>query len=412
MTKQELAAKIWATANVLRKNIKASEYKDYILGFMFYKYLSDQEVNYIKDSGGTREDLQNVTNENIQLLRDRLGYFIAYDDLFSSWQTLGKKLGAQIVTEAIDRFYQSLNKQSARVFYVYHLEVDHHSGVFNALDAGLSKLGENLGSRDKAVRDIIDLVAQIPTQSRSYDVLGYIYEYLIREFSSEAKKDGAFYTPHELTSLMARIIAERLKDRNPNEDLQVYDPCVGTAGLLLNIGTEIGKYHDKDHIRYYGQELITETSNLAKMNLFMKEISYENLIIRNADTLDEDWPIDPENHCGPLYVDAVTANPPYSAHWDRAPHERRALPPVRPGPVDQGRPRLLAPLPLPHQAGRHRGHRPAAWCPLPRRCRRRDPQEPHREQQHRDDHRPAVESLLLDRHPRHRHDPLEEPRRK
>ncbi|WP_182406011.1 type I restriction-modification system subunit M [Mitsuokella multacida] len=316
MTKQELAAKIWATANVLRKNIKASEYKDYILGFMFYKYLSDQEVNYIKDSGGTREDLQNVTNENIQLLRDRLGYFIAYDDLFSSWQTLGKKLGAQIVTEAIDRFYQSLNKQSARVFYVYHLEVDHHSGVFNALDAGLSKLGENLGSRDKAVRDIIDLVAQIPTQSRSYDVLGYIYEYLIREFSSEAKKDGAFYTPHELTSLMARIIAERLKDRNPNEDLQVYDPCVGTAGLLLNIGTEIGKYHDKDHIRYYGQELITETSNLAKMNLFMKEISYENLIIRNADTLDEDWPIDPENHCGPLYVDAVTANPPYSAHWD------------------------------------------------------------------------------------------------
>ena len=316
MTKQELAAKIWATANVLRKNIKASEYKDYILGFMFYKYLSDQEVNYIKDLGGTREDLQNVTNENIRLLRDRLGYFIAYDDLFSSWQTLGKKLGAQIVTEAIDRFYQSLNKQSARVFYVYHLEVDHHSGVFNALDAGLSKLGENLGSRDKAVRDIIDLVAQIPTQSRSYDVLGYIYEYLIREFSSEAKKDGAFYTPHELTSLMARIITDHLKDRKPEEYIQVYDPCVGTAGLLLNIGTEIGKYHDKDHIRYYGQELITETSNLAKMNLFMKEISYENLIIRNPDTLDEDWPIDPENHCGPLYVDAVTANPPYSAHWD------------------------------------------------------------------------------------------------
>lgn len=316
MTKQELAAKIWATANVLRKNIKASEYKDYILGFMFYKYLSDQEVDYIKDSGGTREDLQNVTDENIQLLRDRFGYFIAYDDLFSSWQTLGKKLGAQIVTEAIDRFYQSLNKQSARVFYVYHLEIDRHSGVFNALDTGLSKLGENLGSRDKAVRDIIDLVAQIPTQSQPYDVLGYIYEYLIREFSSEAKKDGAFYTPHELTSLMARIIAERLKDRSSGSDIEVYDPCVGTAGLLLNIGTEIGKYHDKDHIKYYGQELITETSNLAKMNLFMKKISYENLIIRNADTLDEDWPIDPENHCGPLYVDAVTANPPYSAHWD------------------------------------------------------------------------------------------------
>lgn len=317
MTKQELAAKIWATANVLRKNIKASEYKDYILGFMFYKYLSDREIEFIEKEGGSVEELKQITAEDdIHYFRDNLGYFIAYDDLFSSWQTLGQKLGAQTVTEAIERFYQSLSDKSARVFYVYNQEVDLHSGVFNALDTGLSKLGENLGSRDKAVRDIIDLVAQIPTQSHSYDVLGYIYEYLIQQFSSEAKKDGAFYTPHELTSLMARIIADRLKDRKPEEYIQVYDPCVGTAGLLLNIGTEIGKYHKKDHIKYYGQELITETSNLAKMNLFMKKISFENLIIRNADTLEEDWPLDKDKAYGPLYVDAVTANPPYSAHWD------------------------------------------------------------------------------------------------
>lgn len=316
MTKQELAAKIWATANVLRKNIKASEYKDYILGFMFYKYLSDREIEFIEDEGGTKEDLQDMTaTDDFDYLRDNLGYFVAYDDLFSSWQTLGQKLGAQTVTAAIERFYQSLSEKSARVFYVYNQDVDRHSGVFNALDAGLSKLGENIGSRDKAIRDIIGLVAQIPTRSQSYDVLGYIYEYLIQQFSSEAKKDGAFYTPHELTSLMARIIAERLKDRG-SKYIQVYDPCVGTAGLLLSIGKEIGKYHDKHYIKYYGQELITETSNLAKMNLFMKKIPVENLILRNADTLDEDWPIDPENACGPLSVDAVTANPPYSAHWD------------------------------------------------------------------------------------------------
>ncbi len=316
MTKQELAAKIWATANVLRKNIKASEYKDYILGFMFYKYLSDREIEFIEDEGGTKEDLQGMTaTDDFNYFRDNLGYFIAYDDLFSSWQTLGQKLGAQTVTAAIERFYQSLSEKSARVFYVYNQDVDRHSGVFNALDAGLSKLGENIGSRDKAIRDIIGLVAQIPTRSQSYDVLGYIYEYLIQQFSSEAKKDGAFYTPHELTSLMARIIAERLKDRC-SKYIQVYDPCVGTAGLLLNIGKEIGKYHDKHYIKYYGQELITETSNLAKMNLFMKKIPVENLILRNADTLDEDWPIDPENACGPLSVDAVTANPPYSAHWN------------------------------------------------------------------------------------------------
>lgn len=317
MTKQELAAKIWATANVLRKNIKASEYKDYILGFMFYKYLSDREIEFIEREGGSIEELKQVTAEDdINYFRDNLGYFIAYDDLFSSWQTLGQKLGAKTVTEAITRFYTSLSDKSKPVFYVYNQDVDSHSGVFNALDAGLSKLGENIGSRDKAVRDIIGLVAQIPAKSRSYDVMGYIYEYLIKQFSSEAKKDGAFYTPHELTSLMARIIAERLKDRSSNEEIQVYDPCVGTAGLLLNIGTEIGKYHNKDHIKYYGQELITETSNLAKMNLFMQEVKVENLIIRNADTLDEDWPLDKDKAYGPFYVDAVTANPPYSADWD------------------------------------------------------------------------------------------------
>ena len=105
MTKQELAAKIWATANVLRKNIKASEYKDYILGFMFYKYLSDREIEFIEDEGGTKEDLQGMTaTDDFNYFRDNLGYFIAYDDLFSSWQTLGQKLGAQTVTAAIERF--------------------------------------------------------------------------------------------------------------------------------------------------------------------------------------------------------------------------------------------------------------------------------------------------------------------
>ena len=150
MTKQELAAKIWATANVLRKNIKASEYKDYILGFMFYKYLSDREIEFIEDEGGTKEDLQGMTaTDDFNYFRDNLGYFIAYDDLFSSWQTLGQKLGAQTVIAAIERFYQSLSEKSARVFYVYNQDVDRHSGVFNALDAGLSKLGENIGRQPR-----------------------------------------------------------------------------------------------------------------------------------------------------------------------------------------------------------------------------------------------------------------------
>ena len=310
MNKQELAAKIWATADELRKNIKASEYKDYILGFMFYKYLSDKELDFVKAEGGSIDDLNDNSEYNKRYFQDNLGFFISYDDLFSTWQANGGKLGAQNVSSAIENFYLNLNEKYARCFYVYNREVDKHSGVFDALDSGLSKLGENAGNRDKAVRSIVELVAQIPPKSKQYDVLGYIYEYLIKQFSSEAKKDGAFYTPHEMTSLMARIMAERLKDR---KEITVYDPCVGTAGLLLNIGHEASKYIEPDNIKYYGQELITETSNIAKMNLFMQDIPVQNIVVRNANTLEDDWPYFDENTAySPLFVDAVTANPPYS----------------------------------------------------------------------------------------------------
>lgn len=309
MNKQELAAKIWSTANELRKNIKASEYKDYILGFMFYKYLCDKEVDYLKDLGGEIDDLLDVDDDTMDKFKDGIGYFISHENLFHVWRSLGVNLGAKDVSEALDDFYLNLNGQYKTVF----------DKVFSALQTGLTKLGENSGSRDKAVRDIVDLVDLIPPTSHDYDVLGYIYEYLIQQFSSEAKKDGAFYTPHELTSLMARIIANRLKDR---EKIYCYDPTVGSGGLLLNIGKEVGKYIPSDNIHYYGQELITETANLAKMNLFMQGVPVQNINMRNANTLEEDWPyFDEQTAYAPLFVDAVVSNPPYSAHYEPENHQ-------------------------------------------------------------------------------------------
>ena len=309
MTKQDLAARIWATANELRKNIKASEYKDYILGFMFYKYLCDKELDTLHDAGGELEDIKEATENTEALFRDKLGYFIRHDDLFCVWKEAGVALGAKEVSEAIERFYLGLDDERRKVF----------SDIFSALQSGLTKLGADAGSRDKAIRDIVDLVHLIPPTSRDYDVLGYIYEYLIQQFSSEAKKDGAFYTPHELTSLMARIAAERMKDR---KELIVYDPTVGTAGLLLNIGHEVARYVDSDNIKYFGQELITETANLAKMNLFMQNVPVQNICMRNANTLAEDWPFfDEQTPYSMLPVDVVVSNPPYSAHW--SPDEHR-----------------------------------------------------------------------------------------
>ncbi len=305
MTKQELATRIWATANELRKNIKASEYKDYILGFMFYKYLSDKELSYLKEIGGeSDEELIDVDKETINMFMDHNGYFIVYDDLFSVWRKKGIHLGARDVSEAIGRFYDNIDIRYQKFF----------ENIFSVLASGLTKLGENAGSRDSAVRSIVDLICQIPPKSKDYDVLGYIYEYLIKQFSSEAKKDGAFYTPHGLTSLMAKIVADRLKDR---DEVNVYDPTLGTGGLLLNIGQEVGKYLDCNRIKYYGQELITETCNLAKMNLFMQDIPIQHIFVRNGDTLKDDWPyFDEDKAYEALPVDAVVSNPPYSQGWN------------------------------------------------------------------------------------------------
>lgn len=307
MTKQELAAKIWATANALRKNIKASDYKDYILGFMFYKYICDNQLYTIEEFGGDIEILKESSDDVSSATTDVIGYFIAYDDLFSTWQDKGIHLSADDVSQAIERFYKSIGENNTSYKFF--------NKIFSALSSGLKDLGENAGSRDKAVQDIVHLISDIPPKSKDYDVLGYIYEYLIKKFSSEAKKDGAFYTPHGLTSLMAKIVAERLK--NHKNDVTVYDPTVGTAGLLLNIGKELGKYIHINDIHYYGQELITETFNLAKMNLFMQDIPVDNIHVRNGDTLRDDWPyFDEDTAYETLPVDAVVSNPPYSQGWE------------------------------------------------------------------------------------------------
>ena len=302
MNKQQLASKIWETANNLRSKIKANEYKDYILGFMFYKYLSDNEERYVQSMGGTIEDLKDDSAKG--MIQTSIGYFIGYDNLFSVWKNKGNSLGAGTVSEALTEFNRNINPTYKKVF----------DNIFSTLQGGLSKLGDSSGSRDKAVRDIVDLINDIPTTDNSYDVLGYIYEYLIFKFSTAAKDDGAFYTPHEVSSLIARIVADAMKEKT---ELNVYDPTSGSGSLLLNIGKEASKYIDSDNIKYFGQEKITETYHLTRMNLIMKGVGVSNIFVRNGDTLEDDWPyFDEETSYEPLMVDAVVSNPPYSLKWE------------------------------------------------------------------------------------------------
>lgn len=313
MNKQQLAAKIWESANQMRSKIEANEYKDYILGFIFYKYLSDKLVRFAKSEGATDADLPALSEEDTETvdhIKGSIGYFIAYPHLFSTWIEHKGDFDVSHVRDALSAFSRLIHPNYKRLF----------EGIFKTLETGLSKLGDTAAKQTKAISELLQLIKDIPMDSRQgYDVLGFIYEYLISMFAANAgKKAGEFYTPHEVSVLMSEIIAHHLKDR---ETIQIYDSTSGSGSLLLNIGQSIAKHMaNKDNIKYFAQELKENTYNLTRMNLVMRGILPSNIATRNADTLEDDWPYfddqDPVNTYSALYLDAVVSNPPYSQQWD------------------------------------------------------------------------------------------------
>lgn len=314
MNKQQLAAKIWASANKMRSKIEANEYKDYILGFIFYKFLSDKEVKFLKKEDWSEEDIKTSLDEDdaetVRYVQQNIGYFIAYKNLFSTWLGMGSDFNVANVRDALSAFSRLINPTHKKVF----------DKIFDTLHTGLSKLGDTSGSQTKAISDLIYLIKDIPMDGKQdYDVLGFIYEYLISNFAANAgKKAGEFYTPHEVSILMSEIVADHLKDRS---EIKIYDPTSGSGSLLINIGKSIAKHMgSNDKIIYYAQELKENTYNLTRMNLVMRGIIPDNIFTRNGDTLEEDWPYfeenDPIGTYNPLYVDAVVSNPPYSQKWE------------------------------------------------------------------------------------------------
>ena len=313
MNKQQLANKIWESANKMRSKIEANEYKDYILGFIFYKYLSDQEVKFLKSKDYTDADLETVVEEDeetVKFIRENIGYFIAYKDLFSTWLKKKTDFDVSDVRDALSAFNRLINPTHKKVF----------EKIFDTLQTGLSKLGDNSGAQTKSIKGLLDLIKDIPMDGKQdYDVLGFIYEYLISMFAANAgKKAGEFYTPHEVSLFMSEIVAHHLKDK---KEIQIYDPTSGSGSLLINIGRSVAKHiDDANNIKYFAQELKENTYNLTRMNLVMRGILPDNIVSRNGDTLEEDWPYfedsDPIATYNPLYVDAVVSNPPYSQNWD------------------------------------------------------------------------------------------------
>lgn len=212
MNKQQIASRIWESANKMRSKIEANEYKDYILGFIFYKFLSDKEEKYLKKEGWDKEyknihlreeftdeikatgDSREDHQKEIESIRNNIGYFIGYDHLFSTWLEKGRDFNVADVRDALSAFSRLISPNHKKVF----------EGVFDTLQTGLSKLGDSSNSQTKAISDLLYLIKDIPMDGKQdYDVLGFIYEYLISNFAANAgKKAGEFYTPHEVSILL------------------------------------------------------------------------------------------------------------------------------------------------------------------------------------------------------------------
>ncbi|MEX6585473.1 type I restriction-modification system subunit M [Paraclostridium bifermentans] len=297
---RELHSKLWAIANDLRGNMEANEFKNYILGLIFYRYLSEKvekvaldaleedEVSYEEafEDEGLKEDLQ-------EELIEELGYYIEPKYLFS---TLLKAIEDN--TFDIEMLQGAINDITEST--IGHDSQEDFDHLFDDMDLASTKLGRDVKTRSKLIAKVMANISQIDFahEDTEIDVLGDAYEYLISQFAANAgKKAGEFYTPQQVSKILAKVVTIRKTDlRN------VYDPTCGSGSLLLRVAKEANVR------KFYGQEFTSTTYNLARMNMLLHDVKYQNFDIKNNDTLEH-----PE-HEG-MKFEAIVANPPYSANW-------------------------------------------------------------------------------------------------
>lgn len=295
-----LQTKLWDIANTLRGSMEASEFKNYILGLIFYRYLSEnveeralkllEEDNVTYEEAWENEEYREALQE--ELVND-IGYFIEPKYLF---RVLLKGIETgdfdiETLEEAINDITEStLGHESEEDF-------DH---LFDDMDLKSTKLGKDVKSRSEIIGKVMGSIASIPFKfgDSEIDILGDAYEYLIGQFAANAgKKAGEFYTPQQVSRILAKIVTMDKKDLK-----SVYDPTCGSGSLLLRVSKEA-------NVRtFYGQEKVSTTYNLARMNMILHGVSYKDFNIKNDDTLENPQHKD-------MKFEAIVANPPYSANW-------------------------------------------------------------------------------------------------
>ncbi len=310
----EITTKLWSMANKLRGTMDASEYKNYILPFMFYRYLSKNQDDYLKDN--YMEEYYDITDneeqdEYLEEISKGLGYAIVPE---YRWETIVSKINShKIKSSDFQDMFDSFNTNAKR----NPIAENDFANVFSDVNLGDTRLGSSTNERAKALNDIVLMINDFNFKDESgHDILGDVYEYLIGQFAANAgKKGGEFYTPHEVSQVLAKLVSFNVNESD--NQFRVYDPTMGSGSLLLTVQKELPNHDKKGSVMFFGQELNTTTYNLARMNLMMHGVNYRNMELRRADTLDADWPFaEKDGVQTPLKFDAVVANPPYSQKWD------------------------------------------------------------------------------------------------
>ena len=305
----DLISVLWSGADILRSKMDANEYKDYLLGIVFYKYLSDSFLIKVYDMicddkpeslkealEAYKEELKGEYAEDlVKEMRDECHYVIEPELTYTYFADAARNNAFN--REQLQKAFNNI-EQSDPIF----------ADLFTDIDLYSNRLGTGDQKQSDTVANLIKEIDKADLLNSDAEILGNAYEYLIGQFASETgKKAGEFYTPQAVSKILTRIA---IAGQEEKRGLSVYDPCMGSGSLLLNAK----KYSEQpQYIKYYGQELNTSTYNLARMNMFLHGIVAENQKLRNGDTLDGDWPTDEETD-----FNMVLMNPPYSAKWSAA----------------------------------------------------------------------------------------------
>lgn len=305
--RKHLQAQLWKIADELRGNMNADEFRDYILGFIFYKYLSEKMLVFanriLKEDGMTYETITESSKDGkayIEAIKEEsvetLGYFLKPSELFSHIATKSQASTGNFILEDLTAILNNIEQSTMGTE-----SEDDFDKLFEDLDLTSTKLGRTEQAKNELIGKVLVHLDEInfELENTEIDVLGDAYEYLIGQFAAGAgKKAGEFYTPQQVSKILAKLVTvgkNRLKT--------VYDPTCGSGSLLLRVRKEV-----EDVSEFYGQELNRTTYNLARMNMILHDVHYRDFDIRQADTLESPQHID-------MRFEAVVANPPFSAKW-------------------------------------------------------------------------------------------------